>query len=730
MIGRRRFLELISALAVSLRLKLTANSACPLGSQAAQGASGKPMFPVTVPLSPLPDCTGWNPGGSPPAMGDLHITVDEMIAHGFTGLVFPFHLSPADTCDVMNYAQSRGMFITFDRTEGGGNPRGEVQMFGRDAPPAISVYSPRYAPAVREKVVAALTEVKGVPGLYNMFCFQDEPFHMGPEAFGYTEEVRQEFKRRFGYELPPDVQSARKDPKVWLDVINFRSDEFPAGWRQAYRIIKEINPHVKVVTTHDSHNTFGAGVRSNSKLAVDDVFHWGADFADTFVFDMYPYLMYDFRYGECGKLPKPRLSQMHYAFGQIRNLAYTYGKDCGYWFGTFNWEWFHDFMGPELKAQYWAEREMTLTAVAQGANFLIGGYKIPEDCRHWESLGEGLRTIQKAGPGLLECPKVKATAAFLFPRTQYIQLQEEYWNVGLAYELFLRAFGELDVLHEEQVKDEHLAGYQVLVLFDVRLLPDEVAHRIGSFVQGGGIVIADCVANLDAYKNSSVIMPDLFGVRDAMKQRIMRSGHWVPTLKNPDWFIPPDSPDDESAVIRRTVRGTAFGLDLDFSVVSPRPCVPTDGQVVLKMVSGEPALVRRRVGKGQVFLLGFCVQDSYFQTWKDNDEKSREQLRLLLHSLTEETGRRAHVYSSNPDIEAALRTNGKEGYVFVINHEAGKPETQVRLADLGFRVGRIIDVADEHAIEFQETGGIITFAVAAPQDTPRLLRLLPGSAEE
>ena len=204
MLGRRRFIKLISALVVSLRTRLAASSACPLGYQAAQGTSGKPIFPVTVQLSPLPDPRGWNPGGSPPAMGNLRAIIDDVIAHGFTGLEFPFHLSPADTSDVMNYAQSRGMFITYQQTyaESG------VEMFGREAPPPISVYSPQYAPAVREKVVAALAEVKGVPRLYNMFCYQDEPFHAGPESFGYTEEVRQEFKRRFGYELPPDIQSA------------------------------------------------------------------------------------------------------------------------------------------------------------------------------------------------------------------------------------------------------------------------------------------------------------------------------------------------------------------------------------------------------------------------------------------------------------------------------------------------------------------------------------------
>ena len=73
--------------------------------------------------------------------------------------------------------------------------------------------------------------------------------------------------------------------------------------------------------THDSHNTFGAGYSSHAELAIDDVFHWGGDFADMFVFDIYPYMMFDFRFGEPARLPKPRISQTHYCFAQMRNLA-------------------------------------------------------------------------------------------------------------------------------------------------------------------------------------------------------------------------------------------------------------------------------------------------------------------------------------------------------------------------------------------------------------------------
>jgi len=682
------------------------------------------VFPVTVQWSRLPNRPALTKNTAEFSTNELRAMIDDIIGHGFTGLEFPLHLPATATAEALKYAQSRGMYITYNRTF----EKGGVENFGRNAPPTISVFSPEYIAAVRKNVVAAFDAVKGIPHPYNVFCYHDEPFHAGPESFDYGEDVKREFKKRFGYKLPPDVESARKDPKVWLDVINFRADEFPAGWRQAYKIIKEIDPTVRVILTHDSHSTFGGGVRSNSKIAVDDVFHWGADFADTFVFDIYPYMMFDFRYGECGKLRKPRLSQMHYAFGQMRNLTYTYGKELGFWFGTFNKKWFARFMGPDLKAKYWAEREITFTAVAQGANFLISGYNIPEDARHWGSLGEGLRVLQKAGPGLLKAPKKKAKACFLFPRTQYIQLQEEYWNVGLSYELFFRAFGELDILHEEQVRDSHLDGYQILTMFDVRLLPDEVARTVRAFVERGGVVIADCVPNLDAYKQPSAIMENLFGVRDAATGRIMRSGIWVPSLAKPHWFIPPEHGSEESAIALDSVKGNTFNRKYDFRIASPRPCRVGNAEVLLKTVSGYPAVVHRRVGHGQVFLLGFCVQDTYFQTWKDQDPESRNQLRDLLHRLTEAARVRAHVYSSNAEVEAAVRINSKEGYVFAMNHEAESAHTNVRLADLDFTVGEIVDLADETAVKFNQTDDGLSFNLTVLEEKPRLLRLRPRRA--
>ena len=459
---------------------------------------------------------------------------------------------------------------------------------------------------------------------------------------------------------------------------------------------------------------------------MDDVFHWGGDFADVFIYDIYPYTMYDYRYGEPGKLPKPRISQMHYTISQLRNVTSTYGKELAFWVGTYNEAWFKRFMSPEKESQYWGERELAYTAVAQGANFLITGIKIPSDSLHWDNFGQGMEVIQKAGPGLLQAPKVKAKACFLFPRTQYLQLQEEYFNVGLSFELFLRSFGELDIIHEEQVTDDDLNGYKVLVLGDVSLLPAGTSKHIENFVRKGGIVVADCVPQMDAFKQPLNTMVQLFGVSKAETGRIAREGQWVPfTILPPKMGHAPPEDQKIPAVLVDKAEGKVFGKSYAFKVVSPRAAEVTDGKVLLKMSSGKAALISKALGKGKTYLLGFCLQDTYFQTYKDSNTTGREQLRSLVSNILRDAGVESHIYSSNPDIEVTVRANAKEGYMFIINHESKAPETKVRFADLGFDAGQIVDIATGKTIAFKLKEGAGEFTVSAPFGTTRLLKVLP-----
>jgi hypothetical protein len=67
-------------------------------------------------------------------------------------------------------------------------------------------------------------------------------------------------------------------------------------------------------------------------------------------------------------------------------------------------------------------------------------------------------------------------------------------------------------------------------------------------------------------------------------------------------------------------------------------------------------------------------------------------MRTLLIDLFKDAGVQSHIYSSNPDIEATIRANDQEGYLFIINHESADPVTKVKFADIGFRVQQVVDI--------------------------------------
>ncbi len=683
----------------------------------AERPKGKNFFPVVCQFTAVPSGKGWHGEDGPIDTQTLRDTIDNIIEHGFTGIDWNMRRPEAEEAFLRNYAQMRGMVIT--------EHAGLLEMFARDRMPDPCIYSRDYPVKVREYNKRKLAPLKDIARLYNVFTYQDEPFTVGTQYFSYSDETKAEFQKRYGYPLPEDLDAARKDPQTWLDLLNFRTAKFPDAWRQVYRIMKDIDPSFKVVLTHDSHNTFGGGCGSHAVLAIDDVFHWGGDFADMYVYDIYPYWNLDFRFGAPAKLPKPRMAITHYSFAQMRNLCYANNKDLGFWVGTFNPRWFSPYMDEGNRALYWGEREMATTAVAQGADYLLTGYQLPVDARHWESLGEGLNLIQKAGSWLRTTRKVQARAAMLFPRTQYLQLQREYFNVGLSFELFLRAFGEVDVIHEEQVTDASLNGYEALLLFDVALLPEDVARRIARFVERGGLVIADAVPSLGKLRDPMPVMEECFGVTDSETRRIQRTGHYVPYTvgQDPVWAFRDENAPDESVYETDTLRGNVFGTDLDFALVSPRSCTVKDADVLARTTGGAPGIVTRKVGKGRVFLLGFCLQDTYFHTFEKENPAARAQLRALLRGMCAEAGVRPHVYSSNPDIEAVVRANERRAALFIINHETDRAETEVRLADLPFAIGRVVDLADGQDVPFSRDGEVVQLTTRAPRGTTRLFEL-------
>src|SRR5206468_7733971 len=93
-------------------------------------------------------------------------------------------------------------------------------------------------------------------------------------------------------------------------------------------------------------------------------------------------------------------------------------KRLGYYFGTYNPEWFD--LTPKGRGQWWMSRETAYTAVAGGADELLAGLNVPIDWRHWEDLGDALRTLQKAGPEVRDAFRGHAQATMLVPRSQCV----------------------------------------------------------------------------------------------------------------------------------------------------------------------------------------------------------------------------------------------------------------------------------------------------------------------
>lgn len=566
--------------------------------------------------------------------------IDDIIAHGFNTLTFGGRRlgaepgSPYDYAE--DYAQRRGMAISYSF-------QGDFSLLSRDAPPAVSVFSPEYQEALRPRIARALATCRLVPRLLNVQGYMDEPFQNSGKTFDERPPARAEFQRRYGIELP-SREEAIQDPELWLKYVDFWSDHFSTGWRQSYALVKEHAPHFWVELTHDSHNTFGAaggGFRDN--WAIDDVYHWGAPF-DAVNYDIYPYLSTDFRTGKFGQNRLPRLAGVHMAFAQMRNLAYSYNKKLGFWLES---GWDGKLADPQLAQYHWSPRELTYTALAAGCDYLNTFWGIPEDPRWWETYRGVMREVKAIAPLLTRSRVPRAKAAFLFPRTQHVLLQEEYWNVMVALEAFRRAYGELDCLHEDQLAEGKLREYPVLVLFDVHLMKRASAETIRAWCQEGGILVADEVPSLDERKQPLGVFEALFGVTGTAEPR-------------PGPFAVADTPHQLWGV-----RG--------YQASGATPLPTTAGGVAVAF--------QHRVGRGSARLLNLPLKDCYLDALvRKNEHGDADWLLGLLREAL--AGAPApNVSSSNPEIEAAVRrTTDGTLLLLVINHESRNPRTRVTVS--------------------------------------------------
>ena len=680
-------------------------------------------FPVTIQYSPIPYEGVAYSSRLPDTPSARRRLIDNLIAHGCTVLQCPLPVPDDEARGIEEFAQSRGMGITYVFEHG-------LEGFGREQPPPLDVYSDAYKQDLFKRLDKRLPVLDRYKNLVEIFPMQDEPFRAGVKALDLSEAHQKSVQKYYEYHLPVSNPPSPRDPG-WRDFVDANSHDYPVAWQVMYNELKRRLPNVKVAINHDSHNIFGGAVGQEGKLFLDDVFTWSPVYADTFSFDIYPYLMKDFRYGPNRTLMVPRMAQMHFAMAQMRTLTPPLGSDgktLGFYFGTYHPEWFD--LTAKGKEEYWMSREMAYTAVAGGANELIAGLNVPIDARHWEDLGDALNVLQKASLAILKTAPPRASAAMWFPRYQCLVAQEEYWNVAQSFEMLQRAHGELDILPEFSTL-ARLDAYtsKLLALFDVRLLEYMHQSDIEGWVQSkGGVVLADCVPRTVAAEGAPErAMNELFGVRDADTRRIL----WPVKMKaevETDSPLPATMP--ASTQPTDAVRGEAFGQQFDFPIVSPRPCTVTDGEVLLKTAAGNPALVRKKTGKGnggRAYLLGFCLQDTTFEAWRRNDRKTIDQLTALLRAVAADANVKPAIRSSNGDIEAGLRTSADDTFVIVVAHEPIDPATRITVRHLKPPTRSVQDVATGQEVPFKNISGdgdAIEFDLSMPMGSTKLLRIL------
>ncbi len=608
--------------------------------------------------------------------------IDDIIAHGFNTLTFSARRlgaepgSPYDYAE--DYAQRRGMAVAYSF-------QGSFSLLRREALPPVSVFSPEYREAIRPRIEAAVATCKLVPRLLNVQGYMDEPSQIGGKTCDDRPPARAEFERRYGIEMPTR-EEAMKDPSLWLKYVDFWSDGFAAGWRQSYATVKELYPDFWVELTHDSHCTFGAaGNHFKSFWAVDDVYHWGAPF-DSVNYDIYPYRSTDYRRGDFRRHPLPRFAGVHMAFAEMRNLAYAYNKKLGFWLESVSGG---QTRRDEVLSQFhWAPRELTYTAIAAGCDYLNTFWGVPEDDRWWETYRETMNEIKEIAPLLTRSRVPRAKAAFLFPRTQHVLLQEEYWNVMVALEAFRQAYGELDCIHEDQLAEGTLDEYPVLVLFDIHLMKRASAEVIRDWCQLGGIIIADEVPSMDELKQPLGVFEPIFGVSGTAE---VVAGPFEVEGEHKLWGIGSYATDGAAEV-----GGKAGGRTVGF---------------------------KHNFGSGTAWLLNYPVKECYLDALVRGNENGDAD--LILETIDEclQGGPPPNIRSSNPWIEAGLRQTA-EGVtlVLLVNHESKDARTRITVS--GAPAGGV--VRDMITGERIQHGAEYAMDLGCPWGTTRLLGIFPS----
>jgi hypothetical protein len=200
---------------------------------------------------------------------------------------------------------------------------------------------------------------------------------------------------------------------------------------------------------------------------------------------------------------------------------------------------------------------------------------------------------------------------------------------GSARLLELAGFNP-DLLDLERATAAELAGRPALWLFTLEFMSRPVMEKLAAYVQAGGRVVFNPL---------------------------------VPTLNErmqPDAYLTEQLGIQVESVRPMSARNYYRAQDQLYMVESDMALFRVQGaEVLLRDQEGRACVVRRRVGKGEVLAIGFGLYHQY------------DYLLELVRDLARGFGLHPRIQSDNWEVHAALRTEGKTGWLFLANfHDA------------------------------------------------------------
>lgn len=427
--------------------------------------------------------------------------------------------------------------------------------------------------------------------------------------------------------LSPDVEPPRdpSDPVLWQHWLECHAQAIPDFLR---KLITAVRAETPVWATHECNDFYPASWQS--VYTGNDWWRMGAalDFGHE---DMYP-LEFDHRY-QC--------------------YVYDYAKDVmrsavGFdKLVTGNGQAFNSWAGYKLPDGSMSEQ--IYSCLAHNALGLIWWGQWPKDDTRYELLRQTRLFNQEylAHVELLEGYKIEpARIALLYSWTTMCQeLNDDHtYDTLLTYMMLVQSGYPVDLVSEEQVAGGILLErkYQALCAMGCSALPGAVHSAIDTFVNNGGLVLADYVAYLN---DEFPPLYNLWRVTGAGQPRVYTLSNTVP-------------------------------VPVQLQAGSLGPSVNAD--ILARFEDGSPAICRITQGKGTIILAGSNLGWDYtnYPGYYDLAAmfpfhiRRDEALRQWLAGTLAEAGILPPAQSSHPDVEVAVwyTPDQSSGLLIAINH--------------------------------------------------------------